>query len=258
LINQEFTFDGITSQAMGISIVRQSGGVFPVPYVAGKDIKEDYPTRALNPYFFRTQLQPLTFNLQFSCIDVDMDIAKLRQIASWLCQSDYKPFISADNPDKIYYIMATNQIDFMTNGMDEGYFEIQFRCQHPYALTIASTPIYDIVIDYDAPNGQQITINNEDNVHENFYPIYELTLGATPTEVYLYNQTLDEQSEFTELSAGEVLYVDNQKKYLVSSTGNYRYDKFNKQWLRLAQGNNIIIVGGYCELKFLLQYPVWT
>jgi predicted phage tail component-like protein len=258
LINQEFTFDDITSQAMGISIVRQSGGIFPVLYVAGRDIKEDYPTRALSPYFFRTQLQPLTLTLQFSCIDVDMDIAKMRQIASWLCQSEYKPFISADNPDKVYYIMATNQIDFMTNGMSEGYFEIQFRCQHPYALTVATTPIHDVTASYYSQYGTTFTINNEDNVHEYFYPIYELTLGATPTKVSIYNETLNELSEFQTLDGDEVVYVDNQKKYIVSSTGNYKYDDFNKQWLRLAQGNNTIIVNGYCYIEFLLQYPIWT
>jgi predicted phage tail component-like protein len=243
---------------MGVSIVRQNGGLFPVPYVASKEILEDYPTRALNPYFFRTKLQPLTFTLTFSCETVDIDIAKLNSIASWLCQSTYKPFISEDNPNRVYYIMATNQIDFMTNGVEQGYFEIEFRCQHPYALTLAATPSYESIYDYNDPSETQFTIHNDDNVHEYFYPIFEITLGATPTSVYIYNYATGLQSTFTTLSASETLYVDNQKKIIVSSTGTYRYDNFDKEWFKLAQGDNLIGIGGYCTIEWLLQYPIWT
>jgi len=259
LINQDFTFNGITSQSMGVSLVRQSGGIFGVPYVSSRNILEDYPTRALAPYFFRTQNQPLTFNLTFTCIDDDIDNTKLKAIASWLFQGDYKPFISDDNTDKIYYIMATNQVDFMTNGLDKGYFDVTFRCKFPYAMTLESTPTYDSIYDYyQVLPVTTFTLTNECNVFDTYSPTYQITVGATPTEVYIYNWETEQSVEFDSLSAGEIIYVDNQKKIITSSLGGYQYDSFNKEWLYLVQGDNLLEVGGYCTLQFSIQYPVWT
>jgi len=259
LIKQNFTFDGITSESMGVSLVRQESGVFGVPYVSSRNILEDYPSRTIAPYFFRTQNQPLSFTLTFTCLDEDIDNTKLKAIASWLFQGDYKAFISEDNTDKIYYIMATNQIDFMTNGFDEGYLTVNFRCKFPYAMSLASTPTYDSPYDVNQVTPvTKFTINNACNVFEYFYPIYEITVGASATEIYLYNWETEQEVFFDELASGEVIYVDNQKNIITSSTGNYKYDSFSKDWFKLIQGDNLIEIGGICTIEFYLQYPLWT
>lgn len=258
MIKQNFTFDGITSESMGVSLVRQESGVFGVPYVSSRNIQEDYPSRTLAPYFFRTQNQPLSFTLTFTCLDEDIDNAKLKDIASWLFQGEYKPFISEDNTDKIYYIMATSKVDFMTNGFDEGYLSVTFRCKFPYAMSLASTPTYDSIYDFDQGSPvTTFTINNECNVFEYFSPIYEITV-TQDTDIYIYNWETEQEVIFESLLEDEVIYVDNQKNILLSDSGDYVYDYFNKEWLRLVQGDNLIEIGGYCTIEFYLQFPIWV
>jgi len=225
---------------MGVSIVRQNGGFFSVPYVSSKDILEDYPPRALNPYFFRTKLQPLTFTLTFSCETDDINIAKLNAISTWLCQSTYKPFISEDNPNKVYYIMATNQIDFMTNGVEQGYFEIEFRCQHPYALTLAATPSYESIYDYDDPSETQFTIHNDYSV-DAFGPVFMgyMNLNRIPVK---FNRC---SSDF-DCSNNVLTTLENSPKTV---HGNFNCS--NNELINLKEGPEFVSMSYNCSHNLL-------
>jgi predicted phage tail component-like protein len=252
MISYKFTFDDTTSESMGVYLVRMSSGMFPISYVAGKEILEEYPSRASSPYFFRTKKSPYTMTLTFSTLSNDMDATKLKDIASWLIQDEYKAFVSDDNPDKIFYLMATNQIDFYTNGNNEGYFDITFRCQFPYALTSASTPTYEIT------SSGTITIENDSNTSTYYYPEIEITTCSTGIVSLVNTSDNNRTTSFTSLSNGLDIYMNGDKKQLITSDGSYIYDKFNKIWLRLVQGTNVINVTGNVIIEFRTQFPVFT
>jgi phage-related protein len=253
MISTNFYFDGISSESMGVYLIRTGSGLFSVPFIPPREIIEDYPTMAKKPYTYKSKKEQYTISMTFSTLTNNMNSAKLKEIASWLFQDDYKEFYSEDEPEKKYYLFATNQVDFMTNGANEGYFEVQWKSKYPYALTEETTPTYSI------SGSGSITIDNLSNVSEYYMPEMEFVVNATPTTITFTNTSDSNRvSSFSPLSEGETLYVDNEKKQIISDTGLFRYDGFNKNWLRLVSGENIITVSGSITVTFRLQFPVFT
>ena len=252
MIGTKFYFDGIYSDTMGVSLIRTNSGLINVPYIPARDMIEEFPTMATAPYSCRSKAQQYQFTLAFSTLTNDMNSTKLKTIASWLFKDTYKPFYSEDDPDKIYYLFATNQVDFLTNGMNEGYFEVTFKSKYPYALTTASTPTYTI-------NGTQfVTINNPSNVAQYYYPQFEFTITDT-SSFSIENLSDGSRSTVQNVVAiGETVYFDNAKKQIISSTGNSKYADFNKNWFRLVQGTNNLNISSKCNLKFRFQFPVYS
>jgi len=259
MFSTNFHFGGISNVDYGIYLVRTSNNMVSSPYVPAREIKEDFPFNARQPFHYGVQDQPQTIVLTFSSLENDMDSDKLTSITNWLFSNEYKEFYSDDNTNKIYYLISIGETPLISTVNNEGYIEVRFRSKFPYALTTASTPTYDSLYDYyQILPVTKFTINNACNVFEYFYPVYEITIGATPTEIYLYNWETEQEVLFDELQSGEVLYVDNQKKTIISSTSNYKYDSFNREWFKFIQGDNLIEIGGVCTIEFSLQYPVFT
>jgi hypothetical protein len=119
-------------------------------------------------------------------------------------------------------------------------------------LTTSATPTSTIT------GSGTIVINNLSNAFQYYQPEIEITVNSG-TSVSFTNTTDDNRvTSFSGLTTGEVLYVNNEKKQLISSTSNYRYDGFNKNWLRLVQGVNTISVTGNATIMFRTQFPVFT
>jgi phage-related protein len=253
LKSTKFVFDGIPSEYMGLNLIRLDSGMFDLPFVPSRNIIEEYPTNAISPYFHKSQLQTQTITMTFSTLEDNMDSEYLAKIAKWLFQNEYKEFYSIDNPDKIYYLIATNEVNFTTNGSNSGYFQIQFKSKFPYALTRQQETNYTI------NNTKTIQIYNNCNVFEYYYPEIEFTVSSTPASILFCNLSDDSRiSNFGGLSVGETLYVNNQKKIISSSTNNYRYDGFNKVWFRLVYGLNRITILGTINLTVRCQFPIFN
>lgn len=256
MINTNFTYDGITSESMGLSIVRVDSGLPSVPYTSGKEILETHPNKSLYPYFFGVKHQPLQFTVTFSTLEKNMDSAKLYELANWLFQNKYKPFISLDNPSRIYYCIATNPVEFATNGLEEGYFTVDFRCRDGFGWTIPTVDIYDLS---GITSSTPLQITNFSNVLDYYYPEVEFELQSTNTGVSLINNSDGgREFKFTGLTVGESVYIDNQKRVIVSDVSSNRFDKFNKNFFRLKKGVNHISVTGKCILKIKMTFPVFN
>lgn len=256
MISTSFIYDGISSDEMGISLARLNGGMIDKTYVSGKEILEQFPNNSLYPHFFGIKYQPLTFSLVFTCEDDLMDSTKLFEVANWLCQNEYKPFISSDNPSIQYYCMAINQASFMTNGLNQGYFELEFRCRDGFGWTIPIVEAFDFT---GISTTQTIELTNYSNVLDYYYPEIEFTLTGTNTGLSLVN-TNDGGREFafTGLNTTEEIYTDGQKRIILSDTGLNRFNKFNNKFFRLKKGVNNIQVTGECILNIRKQFPVFT
>jgi phage-related protein len=254
MISTEFTFDGVTSQSMGLQLVTLDRSIPSRLYTSGKDILEDYPNKNLSPYFFGIKHQPLQFQATFTSAENDMNDTKLYQIGAWLFQNKYKPFISNDNPSKIFYCIATNQSDFFTNGLSEGYFTVDFRCRDGFGWTVPSIQTFNIT------TSGTIQMSNLSNVFQYYYPEIEITLGSSATSVQLVNTSDGNYtSSFTSVANNETIYIDNQKRIIISSvSGANRLNNFNKNWFRLKNGINNIQVTGTCTIKLKSHFPVFN
>lgn len=248
MISTGFTFDGIHSSTPSLFLIRTGGssGLFPRPYVTSCNINEDYPNDAFSPYFFNVQHQPPTFTLSFSTLSNNMNSQKLKSLASWLFQDTYKSFISDDDPYKTYYLISTGEVNFETNGNNEGYFTVQFRSKFPYALMPESTTTY---------NSSPFTIDNESNISEYYLPEFEFT--ATSSTFQLTNTSDGSRvTQITGLDVGEVVNVDGRKTRIISSV-EPRFDTFNNNWLRLKQGENTLSFSGTDSITFKTIFPIF-
>ena len=253
MTSTNFTFNGITSESMGIYLVRTSGGMVTTPFVPSREIKDDFPFKAKQPYHFGIQNQQQTIPLTSSTLTNDMTDSKMKEIADWLFQDEYMEFYSEDNTDKIYYLMAVSETPRILNASKEGYIEVQFKSKFPYALMASTTPTYEVT------GSDTISIDNESNTSKYFFPIMEITVGTPAIDVTITNTSDSSRlTSFGGLTTGEVIYVDNNKKQIISDLDNLLYDDFNKNWLRFIQGNNSLDIVGNCTIEFRIQYPIFT
>ena len=117
MIGTNFYYNGVSSASMGVYLIRTSSGLINLPYIPQRDLIEEFPTMSQSPFSSKAKAQQYQFTLAFSTLTNDMTTAKMKTIATWLFQETYKPFYSTDEPDKIYYLFAINQVDFLTNGI---------------------------------------------------------------------------------------------------------------------------------------------
>jgi len=258
MISTGFTFNGITSETMGVSLVRLESGVINTPFTSSKTILETHPNRVLYPYFHGVKHNPLEFTITIASETNDMDSSKLYSLAQWLFKTEYKPFISDDNPNRVYYVMAINKADFITNGLDEGYFTIQFRCRDGFAWTVEEEEVFDLSA---STGSTPISMGNDSNIDEWFYPELEIQLQGTDTEFELINtDDSNNNLKFTGLEVGETIYIDNQKRIILSSQGVdvNKFGAFNGNWFRLQYGVNTVNVVGKCIITYKKLFPVFT
>jgi phage-related protein len=255
LNSTDFTFNGITSASKGVYIVRMDGGLISDPYWAAQKIREESIPNRHTPYFFGVQKQPLEFTLTLSTLNTPWNAAKRLEVATWLIHEDYKPFISADNANKIYYVICTNAVELMTGSGDLGYIVVNFRSKYPWAMT----PVVETT-DVAVTGGTNITMTNSSNLVQYYYPEMEFTTGTGVTAVSFTNVTAGNRvTAFTNLYAGETIYLNNERKQIITDVpSTYRYSNFNKNWLYLLPGENTITVSADITLSTRMQFPIAT
>lgn len=259
MVDSFFEYDGIRSTEFGLQIIRLDPGIFSVPMASAKNIIEDENSRVMSPYFYRTKYQPLTFSLTFTTLDGVLTTEQLYEICGWLFTNSYRPFVSSESPSKMLYCIGTNQSDFMTTGINsEGYFTIEFRCRDPYYLTLPQIETFDLS---DNTTSTTIQVSNYSNVGQDYYMPeieFELLDDSTAIEIYNLNDG-NRKFKMSNLNLLESVYVNNNKKQIISSTGLYRLNKLeNKNWFRLVKGVNNLKVVGKCNLQFKCQFPIFN
>jgi len=255
LINMNFIFDNISSQDMGLYIVRIGGsGEISSPFIPAQNIVETKLNKKHTPLFHRIEKQPLEFEIVCSLLEGEFTPEKKMELVKWLCKEYYCSFISEDNPNLIYEVIMTNQSDLMTFGNLQGYFTIQFRANSPWGYS----PIYQ-----ENFNLSEITIptvieiSNYSNAVQHLYPEIEFTLSGISTGISLINlSNAGEESIFTNLSVEEKIYINNERKQIISDLGLYRLGNFNKKWFRLVYGINRIQITGKCTISFRYRFPL--
>lgn len=158
-------------------------------------------------------------------------------VMSWLIgKKDFKPmsFDDGDNDNFTYYCVFTSAKTIWINGRCRG-FRLTAQFDSPFARGVPS------VVNVGAGT-HTVSIRNRSDITDDYtYPTVQFTGGA----IDIVNTTDDSQRHFTfsGLSASETITVDNEMKYIHSSTGREVLSNFtSKNWLRLRQGYNTLTI----------------
>lgn len=250
----DFKFDNKESKDFNIILVSMEStrtGIFGIQQSAEE---EQVGNRDI-PYFYGTKLSTPTFNLVFAMADKyyrpqPFTQEEREKVVKWLCKREYKPFISYDNLGIVYYMLFT-QIDRSSFVNDTGYLTLSCKLNAPYGFTnLMNNPITN----YNTT--KQFIIENKSNVVDEIRPIIEIELLEDSKNVKIKNLTLGQEMSFTNLDLREKLTVYNDLGFIKSSTGKYRFNNFNRQWITLIYGVNHMEIEGKCKVNFVYNCPI--
>jgi phage-related protein len=254
-LEMDAVFDDIYFSDMGLTVISDKSGAREVNFGFKQNIIEE-KVRDRN-YFYRVDEEALSFSITV-LLDEDKEWSyeKRREIINWLFKKEYKIFRSLDFPNIAYYCIATGDAKITLASMLKGYFTINFRCDasHGWSYPV-NTQFYDL------SNNDTYTIleiENIGNIKPYHYPEVEFLLQGDSTGITIQNLSDSGRIfEFTNLTMGENIYVDNDKQRIITSLSDtYRLDNFNKNWLRLVQGANQLKITGKCTLQIRCQFPI--
>lgn len=262
-ISDEFEYDGIPSYEMGVSLVSLESDLIETPFGYTRDIKEEKIPHRDKPYFYGFEKECLTLKLTIAKLDsegnpLEWSVDDRIKIVEWLYKDKYCPFISADNPEVIYYCTPVEDGVRFTNRDLKGYATITLRCNSPYAYS----PTYIEEYNHATALSDIIEINNLSNVKKYYHPEIQVYTNNT-TSFKIVNLTDGgREFSFSNLDNNETIYINNEMQRIetdkVDVLGNkvYRLQNFNKNWFRLVKGINRIQIVGDVDVLFRCSYPI--
>lgn len=233
----EFSFDNINCSEYGLKLFTIGGsGGGSVSGGAEMTLYTDKPARG---YKFNllgvSEEEPLTFDLSFGTTQ-PMTRNEISKIQKWLFgHKTYKKLtIIQEDMTKVHYncILTDSEIELFGNR--PMLITCKVICDSPFAWEDEVTYSY---------NQTSITHDNTSDINDYTYPKIEFTAtSSTVSIVNLSNQ--GRTTEFTNLTVGEIITLDNERQILTSSKGLKRLKNFNKNWFELVPNENIIRVVG--------------
>lgn len=179
-----------------------------------------------------------------------MSETDIRFLNQWLMKpTDYKQFISEQNPDVIYYVIFTDMKEKVVGKYN--YVTLTMRLNGGFAY---STTQYDEI--YHVRGTATIPIETASTVDEYIYPDIEITMVGG-TKVSIKNDNLKEEMVLNNLVDGYTYICYNEGIKHIKCKENDKMNmrkNFNKVWLRLeGYAHNTIIVTGNCDIKIYFQ-----
>lgn len=172
------------------------------------------------------------------------------EIIKWLFQDDFKPFISEDDESKVYYALFTKGSRYY-NGLDQGYLNLTMELNAPCAFSPVLTNFFYVC------ESQLIEFENKTNVERFTYPDLEFCLNGETTDLTIENLTTGDVMSFANLKPETHLYCYNEDLKQLQCLNDPSYNArpcFNNQWLKLAQGHNLLRISAKdAHLKLISQ-----
>jgi predicted phage tail component-like protein len=238
------------SYDMGISNVSVKSGMYEEEFMSEIDIYETKVRVREAPYFNRIDRKPKSLNLTFA-FNKSFDDQKLNDVARWLSPAFYEPMIFSDNPTKIYYCIPIQGSELIHNGLNQGYINLTFRCDSPYAYSLPiKSPIYDLSIN--PADGTLITLENGGYETIPVKIVFQ-KVGSGNISFRNISSGYSKEIALTGLVNGEEIIIDSENEEINSSVTS-RYDNHNDEFLELYRGNNQIAVKGNMKIYFVYQF----
>lgn len=207
---------------------------------------------------------PVFYGVKSECPTLEISISKvnngeispftdddLRELSRILFKNEYKPLILGG---LIYYCIFIKG-EMWRAGSGEGVISLNLRLNAPYAYSpIMHNPIRVV-------NSKTIEVYNKSTVCEDIYPDIEFLLGGESTSITITNLITGQVVNFSGLDKEEWVYVynDGLKQIVSKKTPTKNIFKlFNKEWLRLVYGKNVIKVEcENCKFNLLWQNKIY-
>lgn len=198
--------------------------------------------------------EPLSYTIQIvknPCVGEFLTKDETRAILKWLVSpTDYKPF--KINHEFFYgenfRVKFTNPKYKVVGNLVRG-LELTLNFDRPFSLSD------DVTSKWSINNfGTAILYNNSDELDKSLYP-KNVTIKVTNNgNIALHNEreNVHISTEFKNCIVGEIIKMNCEERIIQSSnTSTPVMERFNKNWIRLSEGENKITITGNCEITFI-------
>lgn len=231
-----FRFNGISSERYNLMIVNINKEGHESKFGLDRTINEEEGVSKTTPVFYgdSQSCPPLDIEL-FHCDrqgnGLDMNDVWLQEVTRWLYKAEPLPL---ECNGIIYYGMFTGGTRWVSGKI--GYLTLTFQM----SSSVAWSPI--MLNPVRVMGEKTIELFNKSTYYEDIYPDIEAEL-LQGNSVKITNMTTGQVVEFNDLENNEKFraYNDNVKQVVSLIDGKRNLFKlFNKEWLRLVYGRNII------------------
>lgn len=244
-----FTYNGVSSEDMGVVIINEDGGLYKDIFLPQRSIREKKINGNDRPYFMGVDNNPLSFPLSFFIKEWE-ERNNLRSISRWMFTDYYKPLIFESNPDRIFYAMIEGNSSLLHNGCQDGYITLNIRCDSPYSYS----PIirHDVTVKGKA---QPYFYNEGDATIRPQLKITKIGDG----DILIKNEENNQEFKLTGLYDKEVILVNCENEEIVSSfqksLNRYLHNNHNDVWLDFDRNSSSTFTfTGNFECEFYLEY----
>lgn len=254
--NVGFTFDGINAEDLGYYIVSLDSKNSSV-LGTNRTIKEE-DTNNFAKSFQGVKYNDFTFEITITKANKNKALPITEEdiffLNNWLMKpEDYRIFISHQNRDILYYALFTEMSD-VRFAQRTGYVTLKMRLSSGCSYSTVAHHAHRV-----APN-HTIEIYNKSNVEDYVYPdVNFITRFESNNGIRIINQTLGETMEFWNLPPNHefMCYNEGLKQVVCVTNGELNMQPlFNKKWLRLAYGRNVIRIEGTCDIDIFFQNKI--
>lgn len=254
--NIGFTFDGVNAEDLGYYIVSLDSTNSSVLGTSRTIIEEE--TNNFAKSFQGVKYNEFSFEITITKSNgskflpfTEEDIFFLN---NWLMKpEDYRIFISHQNRDILYYVLFTDMSDVRFED-ETGYITLKMRLSSGCSYSTVAHHTHKVAVNH------TIEIYNKSNVEDYVYPdVNFITRFESNNGIRIINQTLGETMEFWNLPPNHefMCYNEGLKQVVCVTNGELNIQPlFNKKWLRLAYGRNVIRIEGACDIDIFFQNKI--
>jgi len=239
-----FIFDGKPSELYSLYIASPNGGDVDVTGSSNVELYVESLYRKSKNYLLGAKQSPaLEFDVSFNS-PREITSPDIGHIQSWLFgHSQYKKLqiLQSDMQDVYFNCFLTNPQVNKVGNIIRG-VKATVVCDSPFAWTFPRTKTYSFT---DADVNSIVDFYNLSNDNDYNYPSLEITANEFGGDFSIsVSQDNDRLFEFTGLTSGEIITINNELGTISSSTALRRLSNFNKNWFRLVKGRNTITFSG--------------
>lgn len=250
-----FTFAGRHSDEFGVFIASVGSSSSADSFFGvNQSLVETKALRGEIPRLQRVETSPIEFSIEISS-EEELSEGKRKVLSEWLIKPEYDLFKSDDYENIYYRVVAVGAQSKTSVGNIARSITINFRADGPWAWRISENQIFT-----SSSQNEFFTINNHSNYKDLFYPEIIVKPLNSAGDIHLVNTTDDVSQErpfiFTGLTQNESIYIDNDSRKIVSQSGNYRLQNFNRKWLRLQPGSNVMQSTKASEITIINKFPI--
>lgn len=248
----DITFNGQSASDFGLLCLQEGDSEDLNDQVGGTyEIKKDViPSKKTFQLYESNITEPTTFNLIFMHCNCDSEYIELDEqyaIMDWLIfENEYKWLqINTEGYENILFRAKFYNPQIKTIGSKV--FAMTFTCMldggHAYSEEIIKK--HNVT-----PDNNTFTICNNSSFKSMYiYPTVQIVVGENTDTIEIENlsEPNSDRHKFiiNNLQEGDHIFVDGENKIMYKEASNDSLlQDFNKQWLRLKQGNNIIKITG--------------